>query len=146
MTEQEENINLGKMVFDDNTQERNLGPVWDKPVPDRWLCFCPNFLLFWWSSLDAFREFTSQKLVTNQLFGLESCVVRQDTFYPHQDYEHLFHWLVLHKLENCVFFTIGSKLEHFNQSLTKFTFFINTLNRFMMLCISKLKISSLCKE
>ena len=25
--------------------------------------------------------------MTNQLFGLEVCVVRQDTFYPHQDYE-----------------------------------------------------------
>ena len=65
----------------------NLGTVWDKPVPDRWLCFCPNFLLFSWSSLDAFGEFTPEKLVTNQLFGLEFCAVRQDTFYPHQDYE-----------------------------------------------------------
>ena len=37
--------------------------------------------------MDAFGEFTSQKLVTNQLFGLEFCVVRQDTFYTHQDYE-----------------------------------------------------------
>ena len=37
--------------------------------------------------MDAFGEFTSQKLVTNQLFGLEFCVVRQDTFYLHQVYE-----------------------------------------------------------
>ena len=35
----------------------------------------------------AFGEFASQKLVTNQLFRLEFCAVRQDTFYPHQDYE-----------------------------------------------------------
>ena len=49
----------------------NLAPVWDKPVPDRWLYFCPNFLLFCWSSLYAFGEFTSQKLVTDQPFGLE---------------------------------------------------------------------------
>ena len=63
------------------------GAVTDKPVPDRLLCFCPNFLLFCWSSLDAFGEFTFQKLVTNQLFGLEFCAVRQDTFYPHQGYE-----------------------------------------------------------
>ena len=62
----------------------NLGPVWDSLVPDRWLCFCPNFLLFCWSSLDAFGEFTSRKLVTNQLFGLEFCAARQDTFYPDQ--------------------------------------------------------------
>ena len=33
----------------------------------------------------AFGEFTFQKLVTNQLFGLEFCAVRQDTFYPRQD-------------------------------------------------------------
>ena len=65
----------------------NLGPIWDKPVPDHWLCFCPNFLSFCWSSLVAFGEFTIQKLVKNQLFGLEFCAVRQDTFYPHQDYE-----------------------------------------------------------
>ena len=25
--------------------------------------------------------------MTNQLFGLEFCAARQDTFYPHQDYE-----------------------------------------------------------
>ena len=37
--------------------------------------------------MDAFGEFTSQKLVTNQLFGLEFCGVRQDIFYPHQDFE-----------------------------------------------------------
>ena len=68
-------------------KRENLGPVWDKPVPDRWLCFCPNFLSFCWSSLVAFGEFTFQKIVTNQQFGLEFCAVRQDTFYPHQDYE-----------------------------------------------------------
>ena len=37
--------------------------------------------------MDALGEFTSQKLVTNQLFGLEFCALRQDTFYPHQGYE-----------------------------------------------------------
>ena len=35
----------------------------------------------------AFGEFTFEKRVTNQLFGLEFCAVRQDTFYPHQIYE-----------------------------------------------------------
>ena len=64
-----------------------LGPVWDKPVPDRWLCFCPNILSFFRSSMVAFGEFAFEKFVTNQLFGLNFCAVRQDTFYPHQDYE-----------------------------------------------------------
>ena len=68
-------------------RRESLGPVWDKPVPDRWLCFCPNFLSFCWSSLLAFEVFTLQNFVTNQLFALEFCAVRQDTFYILQDYE-----------------------------------------------------------
>ena len=76
-----------KMSLTTTKKKENLGPVWDKPVPDRWLCFCPNFLSFCWSSSVAFWEFTFQKLVTNQLFGLKFCAVRQDTFYPHQVYE-----------------------------------------------------------
>ena len=71
------------------TIKRNLRPVWDNPVPYLWLCFCPNFLSFCWSSLVAFGEFTFQKLVTSQLFVLEFCAVQQDTFYPHQGYEHV---------------------------------------------------------
>ena len=47
----------------------------------------PIFLLFCWSSFVAFGKLTFQKLVTNQLFGLKFCAVRQDTFYPNQDYE-----------------------------------------------------------
>ena len=41
--------------------------------------------------------------------------------------------------------TIGSKMEPFNQNLTKITFFINTLRHFMMLCKKKLKMSSFFK-
>ena len=37
----------------------------------------------------AFGELTFQKLVTNQLFGLDFCAVRKDTLYPRQDYEQL---------------------------------------------------------
>ena len=65
----------------------NLGPVWDKPVPDRLMSFCPKFLSFCSLSLVAFGAFTYQKLVTNQRFGLKFCAVRQDTFYPHQENE-----------------------------------------------------------
>ena len=42
-------------------------------------------------------------------------------------------------------FTIGSKLEPFNQKLMKFTFFINNPSHFMMLCKKKLKILCLFK-
>ena len=35
MTDQEDNINLGKNVFDNNNQEReNRGLVWNEAVPD----------------------------------------------------------------------------------------------------------------
>ena len=34
MNDQKDNINLGEIDFNDNNQERKLGPVWDKPVPD----------------------------------------------------------------------------------------------------------------
>ena len=58
--------------------------------------------------------------------------MRHIIFHPHQDYEQvnfykkiesLFHWLVPPKLENRSLFTIGQKLVHSNQSLTKYTFF-----------------------
>ena len=66
MTDQEDNLILHKIDFDDNNQERKSWACSGKPVPGHWLCFCPNFLVFCWSSLDAFEEITSQKLETNQ--------------------------------------------------------------------------------
>ena len=87
MTDQEDNINLGKIFCDDNNPEMKSWACLGKPVPERWFCFCPNFLSFFLSSLVAFGEFTFQRLVTSQLFGLENCAVRQDTFHPHRDYE-----------------------------------------------------------
>ena len=84
MTDQEDNISLGEIFFDDNSQERKS-----------WACLgqtCSRSLIVFLSQLFvnllmSFREFTFQKLVKNQLFGLEFCAVRQDTFYPHQEYE-----------------------------------------------------------
>ena len=46
MTDQEDNINLGKTVLTTTFKGGNRGPVWDKPVPDLYLCFCPNFCHF----------------------------------------------------------------------------------------------------
>ena len=44
MTDLEDNINLGKIVFDDNNQERKSWDCLGQTVPGRSLCFCPNFL------------------------------------------------------------------------------------------------------
>ena len=83
MTDQEDNIILGKIVFDDNNQER-------KP----WACLgqtCSRSLIVFLSQLFVllliiFGYFWRIHLLTNQLFGLELCEVRQDTFYSRQDY------------------------------------------------------------
>ena len=87
MTDQEDNINLGKNVFDDNNQERKTWAYLGQTCSRSLICFCLNFLSFCWSSLVAFGDSTFQKLLTNQLFGLDFCALRQDTLYPHQDYE-----------------------------------------------------------
>ena len=48
MTDQEDNIILGKIVFDDNNQAtKSWACLGKNPVPDRGLCFCPKFLSFW---------------------------------------------------------------------------------------------------
>ena len=89
MTDQEDNINLGKNVFDDNNQERKSWACLGQTCTRSLIVFLSQFfvILLIKASLDAFGEFTFQKLVTNQQFVLEFCVVWLDTFYPHQDYE-----------------------------------------------------------
>ena len=51
-----------KLSLTTTIKRRNFGPVWDKPVPDRWLCFCTSFLSFCWSFLVASWEFTFPKI------------------------------------------------------------------------------------
>ena len=87
MTDQEDNINLGKIVFDDNNQERKSWACLGQTCSRSLIVFLSQLFVILLISLVAFGEFTFQKLVTNQQFGLEFCVVRQDTFYPHQGYE-----------------------------------------------------------
>ena len=85
MTDQEDKINLGKFVFDDNNQERRSWACLGQTCSRSLIVFLSQLLSLCWSSLVAFGEFTFQKLLTNQLFGLEIFAVRQDTFYLHQD-------------------------------------------------------------
>ena len=132
----------------------HLGPVWDKPAPDRWLCFCPNFLSFYWSSLDAFGEFFFQKLMAKQLFGLEFWAVRQDTFHPHQDFEQV----NFYKKKRVFISLVGPsktgesqliynwlQIGTFQAKFDKIYFLINIPKLFTLLCKRKIKISSLCK-
>ena len=89
MIDQEDKIKLGKIVFDDNNQERKS-----------WACLgqtCSSFLIVFFSQLSLFVlimfgcfwriHLFFLKLVTSPMFEWEFCVVQQDTFYRHQDYE-----------------------------------------------------------
>ena len=46
MADQEDNIHLVKVFFDDNNQERKRGPVWDKAAADFNCIVIPTFCQF----------------------------------------------------------------------------------------------------
>ena len=81
MTELEDKINLDKIVFDDNNQERKSCSCLGQTCSRSLIVFLSQLFVILLISLVAFGEFIFQKLVTNQLFGLKFCVVRQGTFY-----------------------------------------------------------------
>ena len=87
MTDQEDKFNLSEIVFGDNKRERKTCSGLGQTCSSSLIVFPSQLFVICWSSLVTFGEFTFQKLVTNQLFGLEVCAVRQDTFHPRQAYE-----------------------------------------------------------
>ena len=87
MTDQEDNINLGKIVFDDNNQERKSWACLGQTCSRSLIVFLSQLFVILVIIFGCFGDFTFQNLVTKQLFGLEFCAVRQDTFYLHHDYE-----------------------------------------------------------
>ena len=87
MTDQEDNIDLGKIVFDDNNQERKSWACLGKTCSRSPIVFLSKLFVNLLIIFGCFWEFTSQKFVTNQLFWLKFCAVRKDTFCPHQGYE-----------------------------------------------------------
>ena len=80
MTDQEDNINLVKIVFDDNNQERKSWACLGQTCSRSLIVFLSQLFVVLLIIFGCFGEFTFHKLVTNQLFGLEFCAVRQDTF------------------------------------------------------------------
>ena len=80
MTDQEDNI--GKIVFDEDNQERKLTACSGQACFRSLIIFLSqHFCLI---RLVPFGQSIFHKRVTNQLFGWEFCVVKEDTFYPHQ--------------------------------------------------------------
>ena len=103
--DQEDNVNLGKIVFDDNNQERKswacLGRTCYRPMIVFLSQLFAFFLLYW----DAFGKFLFQKRVTIQLFAYEFYVVQQDTIYLHQVYEKVSFY------KNCTFISLVGPSE-----------------------------------
>ena len=89
MTVQEDNINLGKFVFDDSNQKRKSWACLGQTCSRSLFMFSSNLLWFCWLSLADFGEIIFQKFVTNPLFGWEFCAVQQDTFYTHKNCEQI---------------------------------------------------------
>ena len=107
MTDQENIIGLGKFVFDDNNQEKNCGPVWEKHVQDLYLCFCLKILWFCWLSSVAFQEVIFQKFVTNQLFVRENFEAGYNS--PSKDYEQT----TFYKKNRVFLSLVGASRSHF---------------------------------
>ena len=154
MIDQEDNINLGKNVFDDNNQQRKswacLGPTFSRSL----IVFLSQLSVILLIIFGCFWRIQLSKTRDESTVWVGFCVVQQDTFYPHQDFEQVSFYkksrlhiigIALRDKKSHNLFTIGSKIEPFKQILAKFTFFINTLRHFMVLCNLKLKISSLFK-
>ena len=88
MPDQEHNIFLGEIVFDDENEERKIVVLFRTNVLQIFNCvFLPTFFLLSCFSLVAFEEFIIRKLVMNQMFGWDLCIVQLDTFYHQENYE-----------------------------------------------------------
>ena len=87
MTDKEYNISLGKIVFDDNNQERKSCACSGKTCSMSLIVFLSQLFVILLIIFGCFWRIRIQKLVTNPLFVSEFCVVPQDTFCPPQDYE-----------------------------------------------------------
>ena len=77
MTYQEDNINLGKIVLDDNKQERKSWACLGQTCSRSLIVFLSRLFVILLIIFGCFGEVSSQNFVTNQLFGLEFCAVRQ---------------------------------------------------------------------
>ena len=87
MTDQEVTINVGKLVFDDNNKERKswacLGQICSRSL----IVFLSQLFVILLIIFGCFGHFNFQNFVLNPLFVLHISAVRQDTIYPHQDFE-----------------------------------------------------------
>ena len=76
MTDQEDTINLGKILFDDNNQERKSWACLGQTCSRSIIVFLSQLFVILLIIFGCFGDFSFQKFVTSQLFGLEVSAVR----------------------------------------------------------------------
>ena len=80
MTDQEDNINLVKIVFDDNNQKRKSWACLGQTCSISLIVFLSQLFVSLLIIFGCLGEFIFQKLVTNQFIGLEVFAVRRIHF------------------------------------------------------------------
>ena len=71
MTDQEDKDILGKIVIDDDNQERRSWACFGQTCYRSLIVFLPQLFVILLTIFGFFGDFTFQKLVRNQLFALE---------------------------------------------------------------------------
>ena len=116
MTDLEDDINLGKIVFDDNNQERKSWSCLGQTCSRSLIVFLFQLFVILSIVFGCFWRFHLSKTCDKSTAWVRFFCSAADTFYPHQDFEQvnfykkiesLFHWSVLQKLKSRSLFTNG---------------------------------------
>ena len=149
MTDQIDKNTLDRNVFDDNNHERKSWTCSGTSCCRSFILFFSNCLSSCWLAMVDSGEIISYTLQTNQLFEWEFCVVQQDTFYSHQNYEQVSFckkprlYIFGRSDGDGIITTYLQMAENLNLPIkTWHIFFVNTLSHFTRLCIKRLKYSS----
>ena len=88
MTDQEDNINLGKIVYDDNNQERKSWACLGQTCSRSLIVFLSQLFVILLIFFGCFWRINPSKTCDKSTVRIgEFCAVRQDTIYPRQEYE-----------------------------------------------------------
>ena len=154
MIHQEHIINLGQFVFDDNNQQRKSWACLGQSCSRSLFVFLSQLFVVLLIIFSCFWKIHISKTCDENIVWVGICVVQQDAFYRHQDYEKVTSYKKNRAFISLVGPSETGKLQLFYNWFTngtfqpkfeKFTFCTNILRHFMMLCKKRLKISSLFK-
>ena len=87
MTDHEDSTYLGKFVFDDNNQERKSWACLGQTCSGSLIVFLSQFFVILLIIFGCFWRIQLSKICDESTVWVGICAVRQDTFYPRQDYE-----------------------------------------------------------